>query len=340
MSRGVMGGFRLPLAAVAAVLALLTATPSTAMHATGAADPWSFQIGDDGNFFSVGASVGLVEGTCSEKVFNYPAGKKFLLSDLKWDYRDVTLGGVMASAGVGGRYRANVGYWSAFRGGTGLMVDRDWVYDDAAAQAVVPDDSNWTHESRHPDTSLDGGTMLDVNVSVLALRDAPFSLRGVLGFKRDTWNWSARGGTYIYSDPGFRDSAGTFAAGEQVIEYRQEYSIPYLGIGGNWSTPRFLMDAHLLASPAVWASTADYHDMRDLTFEGDFFGGVYLGLGLTATYAITPRWAVTLRGEYQSISHLTGDLTMTSQGTRTVYADACGVGMDALMYSLGTSFRF
>ena len=86
------------------------------MHATGAADPWSFKTGDDGNFFSVGASAGQVEGTCSETVFNYPLGKKFLLSDLKWDYQGVTIAGAMVSAGIGGRYRANIGYWSAFPG--------------------------------------------------------------------------------------------------------------------------------------------------------------------------------------------------------------------------------
>jgi len=100
------------------------------------------------------------------------------------------------------------------------------------------------------------------------------------------------------------------------------------------------MDVHLLMSPAIWASTTDYHNLRDMTFEGDFFGGLYVGLGLTATYAITQRWAVTLRGEYQSISQLTGDMTATTSYDRWVYPSASGVGMDALMYSLGTSWRF
>lgn len=339
-ARGVTRRLRLASVALVALLVALAAAPALAMHATGAADPWSYQIGDGENFLSFGASFGVVEGTCSETVFTYPGGEKFLLSDLKWDYRGVTLGGFMVSSGIGGRYRANFGYWSAFHGGSGLMVDRDWVYDDAVAHAIVQDDSNWTHESRHPDTSLDGGTMLDVNISVLALRAAPFSLRGILGFKRDTWNWSARGGTYNYSSLEFRDSVGVFDSDKQVIAYRQEYSIPYLGIGANVSTPRFLMDVHALLSPAIWASTTDYHNMRDLTFAGDFFGGFYLGLGLTATHTITPRWAITLRGEYQSISWLTGDLTVITSERERVYQGAAGVGMNALMYSLGTSFRF
>lgn len=327
------------LIAIAAMLTAPAAAPALAMHATGAADPWSFQ-GGGGAFFSIGASVGQVVGNCSETLFQYQGGRKSLLSDLEWDYRNVTLAGMMASAGVGSRYRFNFGYWATFPGGSGLMVDRDWAYGDSGGQAVVPDDSNWTIESRHPDTSLDGGSMLDLNVNFLALRATPFTLRGILGFKRDTWSWSARGGTYIYTNPGFPDTVGAFPSGEQVIEYRQNYAVPYLGIGGNWSAASFLMDVHLLMSPAIWASTTDYHNLRDLTFTSEFLGGVYAGLGLTATYAITRRWAVTIRGEYQSMSHLTGDLTVTTPGSRSIYPDASGISMDALMYSLGTSWRF
>ena len=332
---------RLSFVAVASFLTVFAPTPSPAMHATGAADPWSFHTGDDaGAFFSIGASAGQISGTCSEKIFDYPHGKKFLLSDLKWDYQGASLAGVMASAGIGGRYRVNLGYWSAFAGGSGLMVDRDWVYDDSVTETLVPDDSNWTHESRHPDTSLDGGTMLDLNMSILALRAAPFSLRGILGFKSDSWSWSARGGTYTYSNEAFRDTAGAFGSDEKAIEYKQKYSIPYLGVGGNWSTRHFLMDIHLLVSPAIWASSEDYHNMRDMTFEGEYFGGLYVGLGLTATWAITHWWAVTIRGEYQSMSGLTGDMTVTTPETQYHYPDGGGVGMNALMYSLGTSFRF
>lgn len=331
---------RISFVAVALTFAVYGAAPLQAMHATGAADAWSFRRGDDGNFISIGASAGQIAGTSSEKIFDYPHGKKFLLSDLKWDYQKVTIAGVMASAGVGGRYRVNVGYWSAFSGGSGLMVDRDWIYSDAETETLVPDDTNWTHESRHPDTSLDVGTMFDLNTNMLVLRAAPFSLRAILGFKWDTWDWSARGGTYTYSSSSFRDTVAAFGSDEKAIEYKQSYTIPYLGLGVNWSTRRFLMDLHLLASPAIWASSTDYHNMRDTTFEGDYFGGLYVGLGLTATWAVTQRWAVTLRGEYQSISRLTGDMTVTTPDNRYVYADGGGVGMDALMFTLGTSFQF
>lgn len=331
---------RLSFAAVATLLALAAAAPALAAHATCATDPWAFREGGCGNFFSIGASVGQVAGSGSERVYHYPLGEKTLLSDLKWDFKDVTIAGVTASTGFGDRYIVNIGFWSAIRGGSGLMVDHDWLSSEPVAKAVAPDDGNWTHESRHPDTSLDGGTMLDLSVSFLALRVRPFSLRGMLGYKRDAWSWSARGGTYVYSEQEYRDSTGSFQPGVQVIEYKQTYSIPYLGVGANWTTRAFLADIHLLASPAVWASDTDYHNLRDITFKGDFFGGLYVGVGLTATWAISERWAATLGGEYQSITRLTGDETMiTRDGTR-VFQNGVGMGMNALLYSLGVNWRF
>lgn len=267
---------RTSFAAAAAILAVSAATPSLAMHATGAADPWSLQTEADGRFFSIGVSAGQIAGTCVERVFDYPLGRKFLLGELKWDFKDITIAGLMASAGLGGRYRVNIGYWSAFSGGSGLMVDHDWIYAPALTKDMIQDDGNWTHESRHPDTSLDGGTMFDLNISILALRTGPLSLRGILGCKSDAWKWTARGGTYIYSDQGFRDNVGSLNPGEQAIEYKQQYTIPYLGLGGNWSTESFLMDIHLLMSPAVWASSTDYHNLRNIRNPGSQSSGKIL----------------------------------------------------------------
>ena len=100
------------------------------------------------------------------------------------------------------------------------------------------------------------------------------------------------------------------------------------------------MDAHLLMSPLVSATTSDYHDLRETRFEGDFLGGMYVGLGVTAAWTFAQRWSAAMRVEYQSISGLTGDVTMSGPGGRYYYPDGGGVGMDAMMVSLGTSFRF
>ena len=175
----------------------------------------------------------MVEGTATELAFDYPNGRKFKLSELTWDFKNVVMAGVHGSVGIGRRFRLDLGVRSALTAGSGMMVDRDWDYPDSVSASLEPNDSNWTDESRHPDTSLDQGTILDLNLSVLALQTGPFSLRGIVGYKNDTWKWSARGGTYIYSTEyyGSRDATGSFPAGVEVISYEQRYSIPYFGVG-------------------------------------------------------------------------------------------------------------
>jgi outer membrane protease len=310
------------------------------MHASGAADPGSLTAAAGGVSFSLGASVGQVAGTASELVFDYPLGSKAKISELTWDIKDVTVAGVQASAGFGGRFRVNLGFWSALNEGSGEMVDRDWLYSDEYSAALVPGDGNWTHESRHPDTSVDEGTMVDLNLTVLALQTGSFSLLGIAGYKSDTWDWSARGGTYVYSDESFRDTVGSFPSGQEVIRYEQKYSIPYLGIGVNWTWPVFRVDGHLLLSTLVSATDSDYHVLRDTLFEGDFSGGTYVGLGLNAAWTFAPHWFATIDVEYQSVSEMTGNVTIATPEGLFYEEDGGGLAMDATMITLGAGYRF
>lgn len=327
---------KLFLAAATLVGFAFAPAPARALHAAGPADPGALQAAAGGVSFSLGASLGVVEGSAAELVFYYPNGKKFMISELTWDLKDIAMGGVHGSVGFGRRFRLNLGVWSALSEGSGMMIDRDWSYPDSFSGFLTPGDSNWTHESRHPDTSLDEGIVFDQNLSVLALQSGPFALSGIVGYKHDTWKWSARGGTYIYSDAAFRDTIGSFPPGEPVITYEQQYSIPYFGVGASWSRPVFQLETHLLFSPLVSASDSDYHVLRNLLFEGDFSGGTYWGLGLNATWAFATHWTATLGVEYQSIPQITGDVKVEGD----VYGSGGGVSMSAASVTLGAGYRF
>ncbi len=292
--------------------------------------------------FSLDASVGLVEGTASEYAFYYPYDRKFKLSELTWDIKDVMMAGVHGSMEFARRFRLNLGVWSALTEGGGAMLDRDWNYSDEDSAALKPNDRNWTDESRHPDTSLDEGTIVDVNLSVMALRAGRFELRGIVGYKHETWNWSARGGTYVYSTEyyGSRDLTGAFPAGVEVIAYEQRYSIPYIGVGASWAIPAFQVESHLLFSPLVSASDSDYHALRGVLFEGDFSGGTYVGLGLNATWAFAPHWSATLGGEYQAIPEMTGDTAVSGLEGSGYFSDGGGAALSAMSVTLGVGYSF
>jgi plasminogen activator len=332
--------FRSFFVALAAALAASVPPPSQAMNASGAVDPASLTSSGGGFTFSLGASVGRVSGTATELVFDYPLGSKTKISELTWDIKDVTVAGVQASAGLGAKFRLNAGYWSALDEGSGEMIDRDWLYTEESYLVLTPDDGNWNYESRHPDTSVDEGTMLDLNLTFQALRTGSFSLLGIVGYRTDTWGWSSRGGTYVYSDESFRDTSGAFPEGEEIINYEQEYKIPYVGIGANWASPAFRLDARLLLSTMVSATDSDYHVLRDTLFEGDFSGGTFVGFGLDATWTFAPHWFATLGLEYQSISEMTGDVTITEPEGTSSFEDGGGVAVDTTMITVGAGYRF
>ena len=332
--------FPIPYLALAAALVAFAPAPARAMHATGQPGPGSFQTTGALVSFSLGASVGMIEGTASELAFSYPYGKKFKLSELTWDLKDVVMAGLHGSMGIGRRFRLNLGVWSALTEGNGMMVDRDWLYAPSVAAYLEPNDHNWTHESQHPDTSLDKGMIVDTNANVMALQAGPFSLHGILGLKHDTWKWSARGGTYVYSSEGFRDTTGSFPAGAQVITYEQQYLIPYVGVRANGTWSAFLIESHLLYSPVVSASDSDYHVLRGVLFEGDFAGGTYVGVGLNATWAFTRHWSTTLGVEYQSISEITGEVTVSGEEGYGRFPGGGGIAVSATSFSLGAGYRF
>jgi plasminogen activator len=328
--------------AAACALALLALGLGRAL-AFQAVNPQPFAAGPGAPRFSVGASLGMLSGTGKELVFDYPRGEKFKTSELTWEFSEVAVAGVQASAGFGGRLRVNAGVWAALDGGSASMVDRDWLYGGAIdAGLITPgqiSDADWTHESRHPDTSVDSAVMLDLNLTWEALQSGAFALRGIAGYKQDALTWSARGGTFVYSVDRFRDRAGRFPDVE-VIRYEQVYRIPYLGVAASWSRPAFSAEAHLLASAWVSAEDTDHHRLRDTVFTGEFSGGTFVAAGVSATWAFSPRWYARAAFESQSIPEITGDVTMDAPEGRATFGSGGGVALDATLLSAEVGLRF
>jgi len=295
--------------------------------------------------FSIGASVGQVTGTAYERVYA-PNIRDFKVSELTWDLQDIATLGVRGSLNFAGRYTVNLGYTAAVSEGNGQMVDRDWLFLDS------DDDDEWTHESRHPDTTLDSGSMIDLNLDVRAFTRGAFSLSGIVGIKRDEWSWSSRGGDYTYStdwnEDGyisadeFRQDKGSFPAGQPVISYEQQYTIPYLGVGCDGVWGAFRLHGQALYSPVVSAEDRDYHVLRDTLFEGDFSGGSFFGLGAEGTYAFTPRIFATVLVDYQRISEISGDVMVTPPPPQPIvtYGDSGAVEINTTQISALLGFRF
>jgi outer membrane protease len=296
--------------------------------------------------FSIGAEIGQVGGTAYERVYA-PHVRDFKVSELKWDIDSVAVAGVRGQLGFAGRFRVNLGYWTAVSEGDGEMVDRDWLLLNTDS------DDQWTHESRHPDTDVDSGTILDANLDFKAFSRGSFSMSGIVGYRQNEWEWSSRGGSYTYSydrnDDGYytpdelRTYRGSFPEGQLVIAYRQEYTVPYLGLGleGAWGPVQ--LQGRLRYSPWVSAEDHDYHALRKTTFEGDFSDGDWVGADISANWFFLPRWFATMGVEYQKFDEIRGDLTVEGEELPTgavTFSDSGSVELETVLLLFGVGVQF
>lgn len=92
-------------------------------------------------------------------------------------------------------------------GVNGVLEVNDWK---------VPGDE-WTDWSHHEDTDVTDGSIIDLNANFAFFRTQNAVLTGMVGYKRDNFGWESRGGDYVYSSGGFRNSQGSFADGELAV---------------------------------------------------------------------------------------------------------------------------
>jgi plasminogen activator len=327
---------------VVALLAVPFLPPSAeAQTAYATVDATRAQYG--GFTLTLGASFGQLAGTAYERVYA-PEIREFKVSELKWDLKDVAMGGVQGTLGFGSRFRLNLGYWIPLNEGSGEMVDTDWEFLNTTSE------DQWTKQSRHPDTAVDSGSVLDINLDYRVYTAGSFSVSGILGYRRNEWEWSSRGGSFVYSwdlnndgfitPDEFRVDQGSFPDGQLVITYRQQYEVPYLGLGLDGAFGPVEVQGHLLYSPWVSAEDHDVHVLRDTTFDGDFSGGSWFGLGVSARWFFLPRWYATLGVEYEKYDEIVGTVTQAGPEGRFVFDGGGSVEPETVLLLFGAGVRF
>ncbi len=275
-------------------------------------------------------ATGVLNGESREFAYNTSNGAK--LSELIWTIDNVMMANFGLTLTTPRWLNVNLDFWFNLTDNA-EMDDYDWFVTG------LP----WTHWSNHPDTTLTSGTMLDINGEINIIAPSEFTLFAIVGFKRDNWSWDAKGGTYIYSVNGFRDSTGTFPSGQKVISYEQYFNVPYLGLGFGFGTTSFKVKAKVFGSPYLWAGQTDDHYLRNLRFESDLSGGTMIGVDIAAFYYFTENFAVSLGVFAQSYSELKGEETITDTSTGQSYkvsGDPSGFDHESAMFSFGLHYRF
>jgi len=287
-------------AIISAVLVLLPAA-SFAMHASEGPD---LQVPEGGGFaISFRGSLSVLQGRTLESAYTESVGvERYKERELDWKLSGINMIGGVVSANIDDLVTANIGLWTAMNQGPGsTMEEHDWLWVG----------HNWSQWLKS-DVDVHGVLLFDFNGSIEVAEWEEMSFRAMAGYKRSSWKFADRAREFVLSDKAFRDTTGSHH-GQNLVEYRQVFSVPYLGVGAaGWAGPVYL-DGYFALSGFVSARDEDFHkatgDLGEAGthYEGRYGLGAYVGLGGKVTYEITDRLFASGHLDLQWIPEMTGD---------------------------------
>lgn len=288
-----------------------------------------------GMAFAGQLSVGLLDGDAVEHVYDYETwnGGRRQLSRLDWDLKGVCMGGGSGSIRLLDKLTLNGGLWLALTEGSGEMDDYDWL--DTRS-------TSWTHYSLS-EVDVTAGHILDLNVAWDLMEWNDLTARVSVGYKQNGWTWEDRGVYLLYPEYGYIPQD---LKGKNLINYEQEFRMPYLGVSADWAMGNLTFSGFLTYSPLVAADDWDDHVVRTMAFHETFEGGDMLGFGLEARYESKRGFFrglfFTAALDYQKIDLIIGDMQVTNYSTGETGGnmDTAGIENEYLIFSLGGGMRF
>ena len=276
-------------------------------------------------------SAGYLSGEVNEIVY-LPGGGDTKLSQLTWSMGNI----YMISGGITIEptdwLKVNTDFGVKANSGSNEMDDYDWLFQS----------SDWSDWSHHDDVELTKGSMLDINAEFTFTQQQTTTLSAIIGYKRDNWEWEARGGDFIYSFDNFRDTSGSFTPGLLTATYEQTIHVPYIGIGFQTNMAPAYLSGRLTGSFLATTTDNDHHHLRNLYYEREFEPGGMIGIDLASTYKFTDNLAII--GKYQFCNYFKtrGDTTITDldTGIRYHFGDIAGTDNQVNIFSLSLAYTF
>lgn len=285
--------------------------------------------------FAMQGSIGLLNGEAKEHVYDYETadGSRRQLSRLDWDLKSIAMIGFNGSVRLLDKLTINGSYAAAATEGNGEMEDYDWL--DTGS-------TDFTHYSLS-EVDVTAGYILDLNVAWDLVQWNDLTARVFAGYKQNGWTWEDRGVYLLYPEYGYIPQD---LGGDNMINYEQEFRIPYLGASADWKWNQFTFSGYLVYSPIVSATDWDEHVARDMHYTETFDGGDMMGFGLEARYAFTQGFwngaFVSAALDYQKIDLIVGDMEARNGATGESGGDTDVAGIEnnyvAISLGLGISF--
>lgn len=317
-----------------ALLAGLAASPVIAGDFM--ASDWSYAPQDDKSFVIRG-SLGAVGIEAREHVFT-SSGSTDNLSLLIWQSA-APLASVEVDLLLPGDWTIAAEARGALMG-LSYMEDYDWFGPDF----VSYDFDDWTHRSQHTNTNLDWylDASLAVGRNVVVEPYATVNINA--GVKYTDVQWSAVGGTYVYSNGGFRNDTGTFPD-DPAIRYRQQLPALFAGIDaevedGDWTYATGLQGGVVLMGVAT-----DHHWMRTppLRFVDYLYPAPMVNVEASATYNVSDHLGLHLSAAVEKMFLARGNTDVYDNDADALLgssSDTAGAELGTISISAGVTGRF
>jgi outer membrane protease len=273
---------------------------------------------------------GLLLMEANELVYN----GNFTVSRLIWQSMAPVLRGSIAASFDHGFSVEVEGSVAGY--GRSYMEDYDWLGGDDTP-------GNWTDRSQHPDTRLDhyASGSLALAYELSRTSDAVVRMHG--GFKYTDLQWSAYGGSYVYSSGGFRDDVGDFPDDELSITYRQQIPEVFVGVDGEQRYGNVRLGGLLRGGLTFNSVMTDDHWMRNLRFYDHVKPAPTVALGADVGFALGPMAELFLAARYDRVFEQRAD-SHTHDGTTgerlSIVSDGGGGDLRQATLTLGLKGQF
>ena len=258
-------------------------------------------------------------------VYDEVTGRK--ISQLDWKIKNVAILKGDISWDAYSFLTLNARGWTSLASGSGHMDDYDWMN---AKQ------SSWTDHSSH----VNYANEYDLNVKGWIFQGDNYKAGVTAGYQETRFSWTATGGSYNYDNG---TNTGNFPAGERGIGYSQRFSMPYIGLAGQYRFNDFEFNALFKFSDWVRAHDNDEHYMRDLTFREKTSDSRYYGASVDAGYYVTPNAKVFAEFTYSSYEEGKGGTQIIDTNTGesgSIGGDAAGISNRNYTITAGLQYRF
>lgn len=222
-------------------------------------------------------------------------------------------------------------------GGTHQIEDMDWL----APYAIDTTQDGWSDRSVHPNTTLDEYFEAEAALRYNVIDDSINTLGFLAGGKYTQVQWTAYGGTYSYSNNGFRDTNGSFAD-IPVGAYKQTMPVAYLGATGGYKAGAWSFNGTGTAGLAINPGSVDHHYLRTTLFEDKFQVAPAVSASLSAEYQLLNQISIYGDAKADWLFQTSGDTTATNWKTGAIssYPTTAAMGYYAGTVSLGLKGRF